>query len=99
MIDVSDPRLAEDVRLTLLPHSGDLVVVNPQPKPRTFLDGYWLFIIMVVAPVLASGFYLFAVASDRYVSESQFIVRASSGSGLESAAAMVSSRGLSQAHD
>lgn len=101
MTDVRDPPEAEEIELTLLQPDGDLIVMGsaPPPAPKSFLGGYGLFIVMVVIPVIAAGVYLFGIASDRYLSEAKFIVRSASGSGLESAAAMVSSRGLSQAHD
>ena len=110
MTDLDDPMTICEIKLTPIASRGELVASNGElvaadeqqkaPEARTsFFGGYRLFVLTVVIPCFLSATYLFLIASDRYVSEAQFIVRSASGSGYESAQTMVESRGLSKAKD
>jgi capsular polysaccharide transport system permease protein len=104
------PVTIREIKLTRVASGGELVASNgecvpaleEQPAPvvqTSFFGRYRLFILTVVVPCFLSAIYLFLIASDRYVSEAQFIVRSASGSGYETAQTMVESRGLSKAKD
>ncbi|WP_294535477.1 hypothetical protein [uncultured Rhodoblastus sp.] len=110
MTHLDEPMTIREIKLTPLASRGELVASNGElvsafeqqqaPEARTsFFGRYNLFILTVVVPCFLSALYLFLIASDRYVSEAQFIVRSASGSGYESAQTMVESRGLSKAKD
>lgn len=107
---LDDPMTIREIKLTPVSSKGELVASNgelvaaypEQPAPETrssFFGRYNLFILTVAIPCFLSAIYLFLIASDRYVSEAQFIVRSASGSGYETAQTMVESRGLSKAKD
>ncbi len=69
------------------------------PSPESFLRRYGLHLFTFVIPVMFSGLYFGVIASDRYVSEAQFVVRSSAGVGLDSAAALIQNQGQSRATD
>jgi capsular polysaccharide transport system permease protein len=107
---LDEPLTIREIKLTPVASRGELVASNgelvpafdEQRAPETqvsFFGRYNLFILTVAIPCLLSAIYLFLIASDRYVSEAQFIVRSASGSGYETAQTMVESRGLSKAKD
>lgn len=58
-----------------------------------------LFISTVVVPTLVAAIYYGVVASDIYISESQFVVRAPDKPTVSGLGAMLQSTGLSSAHD
>lgn len=48
----------------------------PELRPRRKFNAVlWSLIVVIVLPIIASGVYLFAYASDQYVAETQFAVR------------------------
>lgn len=104
MNDFKDPPppIIQDIELRPLQSRGQLTTIDApvaKPEARSFAGGHGLFLITFVAPVLFAATYLALIASDRYVSEAQFIVRAASSSGYESAASLVQNQGLSRATD
>jgi capsular polysaccharide transport system permease protein len=108
--DIEEPVTVREIKLTPVASRGELVASNGElvtadeerrgTEARTsFFGRYNLFVLTVVVPCFLSAIYLFLIASDRYVSEAQFIVRSAAGSGYETAQTMVESRGLSKAKD
>jgi capsular polysaccharide transport system permease protein len=100
-----DPRIVE-IKLTPVTTNGEIATIEGMtlegmtaPRRRASFGGYGLFASLVIAPFLLAILYLFGVASDRYLSQAQFIVRSSSTGGFESTASAVSSHGLSRAQD
>lgn len=110
MTALDDPSTVRQIELTPVASRGDLAVSQggvlifegaeqADTAPVSFYGRYDLFLWVVVIPCLLSAVYLFLIASDRYVSEAEFLVRSASSSGYETAQAMVESRGLSKAKD
>jgi capsular polysaccharide transport system permease protein len=64
---------------------------------RAFFIGS--FLLFFIVPVGLSGIYYFAMASDQYVSEARFAVRAGEESGLEALASVASILNIGQSSD
>ncbi len=64
-----------------------------------YLKKHRLFAATVVVPTLIASIYYGMVASDIYISESQFVVRAPDKPTVSGLGAMLQSTGLSSAHD
>ncbi|MCX6072942.1 MAG: capsule biosynthesis protein [Campylobacterales bacterium] len=64
-----------------------------------WIKKYRLFSATVVAPTLIASIYYGMIASDIYISESQFVVRAPDKPTVSGLGAMLQSTGLSSAHD
>ncbi|MFN3890911.1 MAG: hypothetical protein ACK4MV_10980 [Beijerinckiaceae bacterium] len=72
------------------PAALELVQIAPPPSPladaaptpsltlQETARRYWLFLSLVVAPIILSIFYFGFIASDTYVSEAKFVIRAPS---------------------
>lgn len=58
-----------------------------------------IFVSVFFIPTLAAALYFFVIASDRYVSEMQFVVRSASKPAAEGAAAYLQDFGISRAND
>ncbi len=95
--------LIEEIELTPIALRGTLVPCDERetfaPKPKPFWRRWYDFPVMVVLPVLVAGVYLFLIASNRYVSETQYVVRSSGGAALAGVASLVETQGLSRATD
>lgn len=65
----------------------------------TYLKKHKLFVVTVVIPTLTASIYYGMIASDIYISESQFVVRAPDKPTVSGLGAMLQSTGLSSAHD
>jgi capsular polysaccharide transport system permease protein len=91
----------EQIELTPIRSEGELLVGTGEgavaPLQR-FHVRHALFVALVAIPLLVAGIYYFLIASDRYVSETRFIVRSSS-SNLSNFAAAIENQGLSRAND
>lgn len=99
-VAVADPKTPIEVRLVVLDSgSRPLDVSDAQHEEVGFLKGYGLFASLVLAPCLIAAIYLFGIASDRYLSQAQFVIRSPTSSGYESTASAVTSHGLSHAQD
>lgn len=104
MAHIENRSILQDIRLTPLGSKGEMVVAPAEVARAAgdrllFLRRYGLFLWTFVLPVAAASLYLFMLASDRYVSEAQFVVRSANSSGFESTASLVQSNGLSRARD
>ena len=95
-----------EIQLTPLASRGDLMDLSLSESSAataearsSFFGRYGLFCALVVVPCMLSVLYLFFIASDRYLSEAEFIVRSSNDSGYNSTAALMQSNGLSRAKD
>ncbi len=107
--DGSEPRgefsrpLIEQIELTPVDSKGALVVSGgyeiPAPRHVTLWRRWHDFLSVVIAPVIVAAVYLFAVASNRYVSETKYIVRSGGGSSLAGVTSLVQTQGLSRATD
>ena len=64
-----------------------------------FIKKHKLFAFTVVLPTLIASIYYGAIASDIYISQSQFVVRAPDKPTMSGLGAMLQSTGLSSAHD
>lgn len=72
---------------------ASLTYVEPPPSPRGSaadrvvqrLKSAWPFLLVVAAPTLVAAIYFLLIASPRYVSEAQFVVRAPNASQQPSA--------------
>ncbi|MCI4677323.1 hypothetical protein K9U39_00090 [Rhodoblastus acidophilus] len=95
-----------EITLTPLVQKTDIIVDADAPAVAETAPSLWtrfapyrLFVSIVVIPCALAAIYLFVIASDRYLSEAQFIVRSASDSGAATATALIESNGLSRAHD
>jgi capsular polysaccharide transport system permease protein len=91
-----------EIKLTPIASCGEVATIAESmivPRRLASFGGYGLFAGLVIAPLLIAILYLFGVASDRYLSEGQFVVRSASSGGFESTASAVASHGMSRAHD
>lgn len=61
-------------------------------RRRPHIDGALGWGLLVALPILCGGLYFGLIASDRYVSQSEFIVRSADGSGATRLASMVSAQ-------
>lgn len=73
------------VALELVRIEPVLATGEPEPPPepvtlRSLAQRYWLFLATVAAPVVGALLYFGAIASDTYVSEAKFVIRAPSSS-------------------
>ena len=97
------PPLMDEIELTPIDLKGAFVPYNDEPTqaPRTkpFWRRWYDFPVVVVLPIVVASLYLFLIASDRYVSETKFVVRSSEGSALAGVASLVETQGLSRAND
>ena len=95
--------LMEEIELTPIDLKGALVPYNegdaPAPRSKPSWRRWYDFPILVIFPILAASLYLFLIASDRYVSETKYVVRSSGGSALSGVASLVETQGLSRATD
>jgi capsular polysaccharide transport system permease protein len=64
-----------------------------------YLKKHKLFTFTVIVPTLIASIYYGVIASDVYISESQFVVRAPDKPTVSGLSAMLQSTGLSSAHD
>lgn len=98
-----DPPIVRHIELVAVPPRNDLLLVDeearPASAPSSVLRRRPLFLGLIAFPVAIAALYLFVIAADRYVSETKFIIRSASGGGLEEAASLVQSQGLSRATD
>jgi capsular polysaccharide transport system permease protein len=69
---MSEPKITY---LGTLPGSGAGETVSNRWRPLRIVP--WPFWLFVVLPVVITGIYIFGIASPRYVSEAQFVVRSS----------------------
>jgi capsular polysaccharide transport system permease protein len=101
LVDLDNQVRPRPIELRPASSRGELVVARAEPRvqPGSIHRRYSLFIWTFVAPVVAAIVYLFVIASDRYVSEAQFIIRASSSSATEGGAMLTERRGLARARD
>lgn len=59
----------------------------------------WLFHALVVLPTIAAAIYLFAIASDQYISEARFVVRSAQKQGASGIGALLQGSGLNGVRD
>ena len=93
----------DEIELTPIDLKGSLVPYDGQDEFQPTRKPFWRrwhdFPILVVLPVAAASVYLFLIASDRYVSETKFVVRSNGGSAYAGVASLVETQGLSRATD
>lgn len=76
-----------DLKGELVPYEGlELVVAKRKPFWRRWYD----FPLLVLLPLCAAAVYLFLIAADRYMSETEFIVRSQSDSSTNPTAGLTS---------
>jgi len=101
---VSPPPRIQQVALRSVRAPGELIGLDwseaEAPQTRVgFWRRHWLFFAVVVLPVVAAILYFCFLASDRYVSEAQFLVRTASQSESANLAAFMQNQKISRASD
>ena len=104
------PPLLHEIRLRPVVLREDLLPANSgKPDPRELLlvaekPSFWrkhaLMLVTFVLPVMLYAVYIFAIASNRYVSESKYLIRSAPQTATAGVAAnMLVNQGLSRAAD
>ncbi|MBV1701003.1 MAG: hypothetical protein KGQ46_04190 [Hyphomicrobiales bacterium] len=94
--------LQQKADIVLLDRDG-LPLVSP--KSTSYNTGLlrhrfgWLFLLTVVFPLFLGSIYYFIIASNQYMSETQFIVRSTNSSAASGIAALIQNQGLARASD
>ena len=68
-------------------------------KVRLSLTKRGMFFLLVILPTLTAALYLFAIASDQYISEARFVVRSPQKAGVSGLGALLQGSGVSGTRD
>lgn len=70
-----------------------------RPKVRFRLTKRSMFFLLVLLPTFTAAFYLFAIASDQFLSEARFVVRSPQKQGVSGLGALLQGSGVSGVKD
>jgi len=101
---IADPPRINEIELQPVHSKGELVVDNWwQPEktqaPEPLYRRYGLEIVTLALPVAVAAVYLLIIASPRYVSESEFMVRTVASSDMGNLATLLSDQKVTRASD
>ncbi len=100
----ADPPRVTDIELQPVHSKGELVVDNwwqPEtaPAPQALHRRFWLEIVTLALPIALGLIYQLLIASPRYVSESEFMVRTLAASDMGSLATLFTDQKVTRASD
>ena len=100
----AEPTRVNEIELQPVHSKGELVVDNwwqgaTAPAPKPLHRRYWLEFFTLALPIALGMVYQLLIASPRYVSESEFMVRTLSGSDMGNLATLLTDQKVTRASD